>query len=184
MLKEFTGKLSYMKRIIVMHKYTFSIETSRLGLVPCKESFVRKIAIVNTVLFNSSLTLNDLIMVWSTLPAHIITLPSSYCLLLATDTTELDKIIPVNSGKSNVTQDSPVKITSEKSIFIYFLAQFWCFKIFALVKVVVKEIFYRFQFTRSSTTFVLLKSLNSSLFNDLNACRSALVYLHFKKASS
>ena len=31
-------------------------------------------------------------------------------------------------------QDSSVKITSEKSIFMYFLAQFWCFKVFALLR--------------------------------------------------
>ena len=53
MLKEFMGKLRYMRRSIFVHKYTFHFDTACLGLVPYKESLVYKIAIVSTVQFIS-----------------------------------------------------------------------------------------------------------------------------------
>ena len=56
-------------------------------------------------------------MVQSTILAHIIMQPPPCCLLLATDTSELNKIHPLThlSGPSNVSQDSFVKITLESS---------------------------------------------------------------------
>ena len=65
--------------------------TVRLGFVSGQESLVPKIAIVSTVQFNP-LTLNRPTMVWSKIPAHIITLLLFYCLLSATSMSELDKI--------------------------------------------------------------------------------------------
>ena len=75
-------------------------------------------------------------MVWSTIPTYINTLQPPCYLLLVTGTSELNKIHPFShpSGPSNVTHGSSVKITIEKSIFMYFMAQFWYFKIFAFVK--------------------------------------------------
>ena len=52
-LEEFTSKLRYLRRNIVMHKYTLHFETARLRLIPWKESLVHKIAIISTVQFNS-----------------------------------------------------------------------------------------------------------------------------------
>lgn len=65
-------------------------------------------------------------MVWVTISAHLTTLLPPCYLLLATGTSELDKIHPLTqkSVPSNVIQDLFVKITSEKSISMYFLAQF------------------------------------------------------------
>ena len=125
MLKEFTGKLRYMKRNILMHKYTLSFETVRLGLVPFKENFAPKITIAQFSLTPSS-TLNCLIMIWLTIPAHIIILLPSFCLLLTTGMSELKKIhlLADRSGPSNFTQDLSMKITLEKSIFPCFLTQF------------------------------------------------------------
>ena len=52
-LKEFTGKLKYMRSNIIVHKFTLYFKTPRLGLVQCIESYVHKIAIISTVQFNS-----------------------------------------------------------------------------------------------------------------------------------
>ena len=38
MVKEFTSKLRYMRRSFVVREYTLHFETTRLGLIPCKES--------------------------------------------------------------------------------------------------------------------------------------------------
>ena len=80
--------------------------------------------------------MNGPTIVWSTIQVHIITMPPHCCLLLATSISELDKINPLVylSGPSNVIQDSSVKITVEMSIYLYFWAQIWCFKIFVLVR--------------------------------------------------
>ena len=59
MLKEFSGKVRYIGRSIVMHKYTLYFEIARLGFLLCKESLVHKIAIVT---LTPSLTLNGPIM--------------------------------------------------------------------------------------------------------------------------
>ena len=62
-----------------------------------------------------------------------------YRLLVAffsvTGTSKFDKIYSFahSSDTSNITRDLSVKMILEMSIFMYFLAQFWCFKIFALV---------------------------------------------------
>ena len=90
MLKKFTGKLRYM-RSPVMHKSILHFKTVELGFVPCKESFFHKIEIVLVSLISSS-TLNSLIMVCPTIPAHIIR--HHYCLLLGKGMFELDKIYP------------------------------------------------------------------------------------------
>ena len=51
------------------------------------------------------------------------------------------------------------------SIFIYSLAQFWCFEIFGLVRGGCQgDFFCRFHFTKYSTLSVLLDSFNSSLY--------------------
>ena len=102
-----------------------------MGLAPCNKSFVHKIIIALFNLIPS--TLNDPIMVWSTIPADIITQPLCY-LLLATGTSEMDKIHPLAHlpGPSNVTWDSFMKITFRKVNFHVFFAQFWCIEIFPL----------------------------------------------------
>ena len=81
-----------------------------------------------------SFTLNGPIIVWSSIPAHIITMPPPSCLLWATCTSELDKIhlLARPSGPSNVTQDSPEKMSLEKSIFMHFFPKFDSLKISAL----------------------------------------------------
>ena len=80
------------------------------------------------ILFSLTLpsALNGPIMVGSTNPAHIIIVPPSCWILLATSTFEFNKkhLSAYPSGPSNVTWDLSVKITSEMSIFMYFLAQF------------------------------------------------------------
>ena len=71
-------------------------------------------------------------MVWLTILAHIITLLHPYHLLSTTGMSELDKVlslIPIHQVHK-MSQDFSMKITVKKSIFMYFLAQFWCFKIF------------------------------------------------------
>ena len=122
--------------------------------------------------WNPSSTLNGPIMAWLTIPANIISLPFPYCFLLATSISELDEIHPLvhPSGPSTVTWDSSVKITLEKSIFIYFLAQFWHFEIFAFVMggCLGYFFFYKSQFTKYSTLIVLLGFLNSSFFKKLS----------------
>ena len=78
-------------------------------------------------------TLNGLITVWSILLAYML----HHCCLLVTGMFELNEIhsLAPPSGPSNVTQDySSVKINWKKSTFIYFLAQFWRFKMFAFVR--------------------------------------------------
>ena len=80
-----------------------------------------------------SSTLNGPITVWLTIPAHIMTLPSLSCHLLATGTSELDKIHPWVYS-SSIALELSRKITPENSVFMHFLIQFWHFKIFCLVK--------------------------------------------------
>ena len=87
------------------------------------QSFVYKITIVNTVQFNSFMNF-EWSSNWSTIPGHIITLQPPCCLLLVRDTSELDKIhhLAHPSGPLNITQNSSMKITLEKSIFMFFLS--------------------------------------------------------------
>ena len=96
------------------------------SLAPCKEDFIHKIIIVSLFSLTSSWTLKCSVIVCSTIPADIMTLSLPCCFLLATDLSALDKIHPLTylSDLSNVTRDSSVKITSEKSIFLYFLVEF------------------------------------------------------------
>ena len=42
-----------MRRDIIMHKYTLPFKTGTQKFVPCKEGLVHKIAVVNTIQFNS-----------------------------------------------------------------------------------------------------------------------------------
>ena len=133
MLKELTGKLRYMRRHTVRHEYLFYFEIVRLGFVPCKENLVFKI----------TSSLNDPIIVWSTIPVYIITLLPPCCLLLATGKSELNNIHPL-AQPSNVTQNPSVKITIEKSILRYILTQFWRFKIIAFLRGDCLDFFYRF----------------------------------------
>ena len=106
-----TGKLRYLRRSIVVYKYTLPFETARLGLVSCKESLVQKITIVRMVQFNCFI--NDPIMVWSTIPIYIISLPLPCCLLLVTGMSEFNRIhlLAHSPSPSNVTQNWSVKIT-------------------------------------------------------------------------
>ena len=171
MLKEFTSKLTYMRRSIVVNKDTLHFETVRLGFVLYKEGLVYKI--YSTIHFNSFVDfewsnncfINNSSLIFSLLPPC--------CLLSPTCMSELDKIHPLAqpSCPSNVTQDSSVKITPEKWIFMYFWAQFWHFKIFASVRGerrLPRRFFYRSQFTMHSTNFVLFDSLSNSLFKNLS----------------
>ena len=79
--------------------------------------------------------LNGSVMVWSTIPAHVTTLPFPCCLLIATCTSEMDKsILRTIHGSIKC----PLRFVRENFIcifYMYFLAQFWCFEIFAIVKV-------------------------------------------------
>ena len=74
-------------------------------------------------------------MIWSIIPAHK-TLPLPCWFLSATGMSELDKIYRLAhpSGPSYIPRDLSVKMTLEKSIFTYFLAKCWCYKIFALIR--------------------------------------------------
>ena len=105
-------------------------------------------------------------MVWLTIPAHIIPLTPPRCLFLATGTSKLNKIHPFSypPEPSNNPQDSSVKITLEKLIFMYFLAQFRCFRIFALVKGVC-------QIPTHKESYIFLDSFDFSLLKDLSACQ-------------
>ena len=84
--------------------------------------FVYKIKIVMSSLTSSS-TLNGPITVWLTIPVPIIPPMLPCCLLLHIGTSELNKthLLTHPSGSSNVSRDSSVKITLEKSIFPVFL---------------------------------------------------------------
>ena len=182
MLKEFIGNPRYTRRSIAVYKYTFYFETARLGLVTCKESRIYKMAIVQFTSFAG----NGAIIVWFTIPAHIITLMPPCRLILATGKPELDKIFHLAhlSGSSNITWDSSVKINLEKSIFMYFLAQFCRFKIFSLVRRGCLKDFYRYCFTKYSTLFILLDSPNSRLFIWAQVKRSSFAITHFRLSSS
>ena len=78
------------------------------------------------------------------IPAHIIILLPLYCFLLATGTSELDKIHPLAhpSGWWNVTQDLSKKIILEYSIFLNLLTQFDVLKYLLLWVEVGVEIFF------------------------------------------
>ena len=77
----YAQRITYMRRSIVMYKFTHHFETARLGFVPCKNSFVHKITIVSTFQFNFFINFR-----WSNNglvdnSAHIITQPPPCCLL-------------------------------------------------------------------------------------------------------
>ena len=99
-------KLINMRRSIAVH-FTLKLQDWDLYLVS-KVLSIKSPKLALFILIPLS-TLNGLIMVWSTIPAHITTLSSLYCLLLATGTSGLDKIhlLVHQSGPSNVTQIRP-----------------------------------------------------------------------------
>ena len=94
---------------------------------------LQKLALFSLTLWS---TLNGLIRMWSIILVHIITLPPSWCLLLAKGMKKLDQFYSLvhPSSPSKVTWDFSIKMTTAKSIFMYLLTQFWCFKIFASIK--------------------------------------------------
>ena len=154
-----------MRKSFVIHKYTLHLETVRLKLKPCKESLVHKIVIAGTLQSLSSIFIGPL-MICSTISTHILTPSSPYNLLLATGATELDKIhlLAHPSGPSNVIRDFSLKITLEKSMFMYFSVQ--CS--FDLVRGGCLKDF--FTYLNSESILRLLFFVNSSLFKDLSAC--------------
>ena len=80
-----------------------------------------------------SSTYYSLIMIWLTIPANIIILLLPCCLFLVTSPCEFGKLYSLArlSSPSNIIWAASVKITLEKSIFLY-LDQFWRFEIFVL----------------------------------------------------
>ena len=161
------SKFRYMRRGIFMYKYTLHFEIVRLGLAPCKECLVHKMAIVNAVAFNSFIDFewSNNWFGWQFQSITLHYLPPPCCFLLATGTSELDKIhsFAHPSDPSNVNWDMSMKITSEKSIFIYFSVEFQCFKIFALVRSGCLGDLFTDHNVQLFYTFYLLDSLDSSL---------------------
>ena len=90
-------------------------------------------------------------MVWSTIPSHPIILAPPCCLLLATDTSKLDKI---SSSIRSIKYHSRFICENylKETIFMYFSDQFWRFKVFVLVSFFKNKS----QFTKYSTFYVFL----------------------------
>ena len=107
-----------MIKLWYTEKERFTLKLQDWDLYHAKKVLFIKLQLLALFILTPSLTLNDPVMFWLTTQAHIITLLPPCYFHFATGMSELDEIhllthllVPLN-----VTQDSSVKISLEKSI--------------------------------------------------------------------